>query len=432
MSRSVAIIGGGYAGMACAVELARTGHEVTVFERSLILGGRARLVTRDDWQVDNGQHLVIGAYTELARLLRLIGVGPKVFERMPLTLHIPGKLHLRAARLPAPLHLAVGLLRAKGLDWDDRKAMLRLTRHLKKNGFRVEPGSTVRSLLHVTGQTSRLTTLIWNPLCIAALNTLPAEASAQVFADVLRDSLCADANASELLIPRVDLTELFPVQAARYLALKRCKINTGNGIEGITSSPAGFRLAGDPIASRSYDHVVIATAPYHAASLLDSAGGCDRLARQIDTLPYEPITTVYFALGPSVRLPYPMIGLADGPAQWAFDRGQLGSKAGLVALVISAHGPHEDLSRDDLEITVHRQLENELQRRLPSPEWAMTITEKRATIACRPGLARPGVRTPVAGLWLAGDYTDSPYPATLESAVRSGVAVAREIGRAAG
>ncbi|MBL8445101.1 MAG: FAD-dependent oxidoreductase, partial [Zoogloeaceae bacterium] len=345
MSRSVAIIGGGYAGMACAVELARTGHEVTVFERSLILGGRARLVTRDDWQVDNGQHIVIGAYTELARLLRLIGVSAKAFERIPLTLHVPGRLHLRAAHLPAPLHLAVGLLRAKGLDWDDRKAMLRLTRHLKKSGFKVEPGSTVRSLLHVTGQTPRLTTLIWNPLCIAALNTLPAEASAQVFADVLRDSLCADANASELLIPRVDLTELFPVQAARYLALKRCKINTGNGIEGLTSSPAGFRLVGDPIANRSYEHVVIATAPYHAASLLDSAGGCERLARQIDALPYEPITTVYFALGPNVRLPYPMIGLADGPAQWAFDRGQLGSKAGLIALVISAHGPHEALSR---------------------------------------------------------------------------------------
>lgn len=430
MSRSVAIIGGGYAGMACAVELARNGHEVTVFERSLVLGGRARLVSRDGWQVDNGQHLLIGAYTELARLLRLTGVSPKVLERMPLTLHIPGKLHLRAARLPAPLHLAVGLLRAKGLDWDDRKAMLRLMRHLKKCGFRVDPGSTVRSLLHVTAQTPRLIELIWNPLCVAALNTLPAEASAQVFADVLRDSLCADANASELLIPRVDLTELFPVQAARYLALKRCRINTGNGIEGITASPAGFSLVGDPGARNRYDQVVVATAPYHAASLLDSVGGCDRLARQIDALPYEPITTVYFALGAGVRLPHPMIGLADGPAQWAFDRGQLGSKAGLIALVISAHGPHEALSRDDLEITVHRQLENQLQRRLPSPEWAMTITEKRATIACRPGLARPGARTPVAGLWLAGDYIDSPYPSTLESAVRSGVAVASEVSRA--
>lgn len=432
MKRSVAIIGGGYAGMACAVELAHNGHAVTVFERSMILGGRARLVSRDGWQVDNGQHLLIGAYTELARLLRLIGVSPKVFERLPLTLHIPGKLHLRAARLPAPLHLAVGLLRAKGLDWADRKAMLRLIQHLKKCGFRVDPESSVRSLLHITAQTPRLNALIWHPLCIAALNTPPAEASAQVFADVLRDSLCANANASELLIPRVDLTELFPVQAARYLARKRGRINTGNGIEGISAGSDGFKLAGDPIASHRYDQVVVATAPYHAASLLDSVGGCDRLAQQIDALPYEPITTVYFALGPHVRLPYPMIGLTEGPAQWAFDRGQLGAKAGLIALVISAHGPHEALSRDDLEIAVHRQLETELRRSLPSPEWALTITEKRATIACRPGLPRPCARTPVAGLWLAGDYTDSPYPATLESAVRSGVAVASEIIRATG
>lgn len=436
MSQSVAIIGGGYAGLACAVELTRAGHQVTVFERSQLMGGRARRVDKDGWSVDNGQHILIGAYTELTRLLRLTGVSPKVLERMPLTLHVPGRLHLRAAALPAPLHLAIGILTARGLDWADRKAMIRLMRYLKQRDYRVEPELTVKKLLQLTQQTERCTTLVWNPLCVAALNTPAADASALVFANVLRDSLGADASASELLLPRVDLSELFPVQAARYLATRRGRIHTACGITGIEalqgSPAAGFRLAGNPSASEIFDQVVIATAPYHAASLLLSAGGCDRLARQIDELPFEPITTVYFALGAGITLPWPMIGLADGPAQWAFDRGRLGGRPGLLAMVISARGPHESLSRDDLEIAVHRQLEKELGQRLPTPEWAMTITEKRATLSCRPGLARPDARTPLTGLWLAGDYLDSPYPSTLESAVRSGVAVAGAIARNAG
>lgn len=427
MNRPVAIIGAGYAGLACAVELARRGVPVTLFERSHVLGGRARVVFKDGWQVDNGQHILIGAYTELTRLLRLTGVAPRVLERLPLTLHVPGRMHLQAARLPAPLHLALGLLRARGLEWADRFAMLRLMRYLKKRRFRLDTRMTVQRLLHETGQTERLSALVWVPLCIAALNTPAEAASAQVFANVLRDSLAAGAGASELLIPRVDLSELFPVQAARYLAVRKGKTRTGNAINAIQPGDDGLRLAGDPDDSQRYQHVVLATAPYHAGALLRTTGRCDRLAQQIDNLQYEPITTVYFALGEHVRLPCAMIALADGHAQWAFDRGQLGGEAGLVACVISAHGPHESMTREDLEIAVHQQLERELMQRLPSPLWTMTITEQRATFACRPDVQRPSARTPVTGLWLAGDYIDSPYPATLESAVRSGTAVAAEI-----
>ena len=430
VSEPVAIIGAGYAGLACAVELARRRVPVTVFERSNVLGGRARVVPKDGWQIDNGQHLLLGAYAELTRLLRLTGGSPKAFERRPLTLHIPGRMHLQAARLPAPLHLAVGLLRASGLSWSDRLAMLRMMRFLKKHGFRLDAAMTVSALLREADQTPRLAQLMWEPLCIAALNTPVADASAQVFANVLRDSLGADAAASELLIPRVDLSELFPVPAARFLAVRRGRLHTGTPIEAIEQTPQGFRLEGDPAPRQRYRHVVVATAPHHAGALLASTGGCDRLATMIDALPAEPICTVYLALGDTVRLAHPMIGLADGPAQWAFDRGQCGGKAGLVACVISTHGAHEALSRDELVLAVHAQLERELGHRLPAPLWSQAITEKRATFACRPGLVRPGIRTAVPGLWLAGDYLDSPYPATLESAVRSGTAVAAAILRA--
>ena len=428
----VAIIGAGYAGLACAVELARAGVHVTVFERSHTMGGRARVVHKDHhWRVDNGQHILIGAYSELTRLLRFTGVSPKQLTHLPLTLHVPGRLHLKAASLPAPFHLAVGLLRSKGLSWADRLAMLRLMRWLKRHGFRLpDAAMTVDALLAETRQTATLCQLIWEPLCVAALNTPVAEASAQVFANVLRDSLAAGAAASELLLPRTDLSELFPVPAARYIGVRRGKLRTGNAIEAIERVPGGYRLEGDP-GSQPWPHVVVATAPYHAGTLLASAGGCERLVAQIDALEHEPIVSVYLALGRGQKLPEPMIGLVSGstagPAQWVFDRGQLGGPEGLLSCVISAHGPHEALARDELVLAVHAQLERQLGRRLPAPEWSQVIVEKRATFACRPGIFRPGIRTPLPGLWLAGDYLDSDYPATLESAVRSGVACATAI-----
>ena len=428
----VAIIGAGYAGLACAVELARTGVHVTVFERSHTMGGRARVVHKDHhWRVDNGQHILIGAYTELTRLLRLTGVSPKQLAHLPLTLHVPGRLHLKAAALPAPFHLAVGLLRAKGLGWGDRLAMLRMMRWLKKRNFRLDdPGMHVDALLSETRQTPALRTLIWEPLCVAALNTPVAESSAQIFANVLRDSLAAGAAASELLLPRTDLSELFPVPAARYIGVRRGKLRTGHAIESISPVTGGLALGGDS-QGKAWRHVVVATAPYHASALLASTGACDRLAAQIDALEHEPIVSVYLALGKGERLPEPMIGLAGGdpadPAQWVFDRGQLGGAEGLMSCVISAHGPHEALARDELILAVHAQLERQLGRRLPAPEWSQVIVERRATFACRPGILRPGLRTPLPGLWLAGDYLDSEYPATLESAVRSGVACATAI-----
>lgn len=423
---AVAVIGGGYAGLACAVELARAGIHVTVFERSLTLGGRARVVRKDGRVVDNGQHILIGAYTELTRLLRLTGGSPKQLERLPLTLHVPGRMQLKAAPLPAPFHLGAGLLFAKGLNWADRLAMLRLMRWLKKSRFRVAPELTVDAMLNATRQTPTLRELVWVPLCVAALNTPSAAASAQIFANVLRDSLAAGAAASELLLPRIDLSELFPVPAARYLATRRGRLRTGNGISAITPGAGGFRLAGDP-GSQPWHHVVVATAPYHAAPLLASTGACDRLAAQIEALPQEPITTVYLALGKGQTLPEAMIGLARGPAQWAFDRGRFGGEEGLWACVISTHGAHDALSHEDLILAVLTQLETELGRRLPAPAWSQVIVEKRATFACRPGLLRPGIRTPLPGLWLAGDYVESDYPATLESAVRSGTACAAAI-----
>ncbi|WP_374399023.1 hydroxysqualene dehydroxylase HpnE [Niveibacterium sp.] len=432
MSPQVAVIGGGWAGLSCAVELARADIRVSVFEGSATLGGRARVVEKDGWRVDNGQHILIGAYAETLRMLRLLGVSPKRLFSSPFFIHIPGVLDLQAADLPAPLHLAIGLLRAKGLSWADRRAAARLLSHLKRLRFVLSEDVTVSTLLDRTAQTANLRRLVWEPLCVAALNTPADRASAQVFANVLRDSVAASASASEVLIPRVDLTELLPVPAVLYLSRKGQSVHTMTKIRGVTRTEHGFGLEGDPFDGR-YSHVVLATAPWQVSGLTAEFAEMERLRSQLDAMHHEAITTAYLAYDPPLRLPRPMIGLDNGLLQWVFDRGQLGGPEGLLAGVVSAAGT--ELSREEIALRAHQDIERLFaadSARLPSPKWAQVITEKRATFACEPGVFRPITMTPVKQLYLAGDYVASDYPATLEGAVRSGLQAARTIFRSLG
>lgn len=426
MTPRIAIIGAGYAGLAAAVELTRAGADVTVFEASRVMGGRARVVEKDGVRLDNGQHILLGAYTETLRLLRFLKVSPKRLLALPFVLHVPGRLTLKAAALPAPFHLALGLLRSKELSWADRFAALRLIRFLKKCHWKLNTDYPVSELLDRTRQTPLLRELMWDQLCLAALNTPPERASAQVFASVLRDSVGASASAAEMLIPRVDLTELLPVAAGQYLGMQGTVIHTATPIKRVSLVDGRFFLEGDPIEGSHFSHVIVATAPYHASGLLNEFTELTYLRGQIDALPQEPITTVYLAYDEEMRLPEPMIQLSGSLVHWLFDKQAISGEKGLLAGVISASGPHTALSREEIALQAHQAVEALFpHRKLPAPRWSQVITEKRATFACQPGTIRPLSITPVPHLLLAGDYVDSPYPATLEAAVRSGLNAAR-------
>ena len=422
----VAVVGGGYAGMAAAVELAATGIAVTVFEAAQQLGGRARRVDYRGTALDNGLHILIGAFRETLRLIRLVNPGHgSALLRLPLDWNIYSEFRLAAPRLPAPLHLLIGLLRARGLDLGERLTAARFMAALKLGGFRLERDISVELLLKQHRQTGKLCRVLWRPLCVAALNTPPAIASAQVFLNVLRENLSTMRGASDVLISRIDLTALFPAPAAAWVAQHGGRVLTAQRVTSIDQTENGFSVAAGE-RHRTFSHVICALPPHQVNAFLIGITVLSELAATVDALQYQPIHSVWLQYPNSVALPSPMLGFADGFVHWVFDRGQLCGQRGLLGAVISAQGPHQELAQDELGIQAHQELKRRLGN-LPDPLWQRVIAEKRATFSCVVGVRRPPQVTPLRNFYLAGDYTASEYPATIEAAVRSGVICARHI-----
>jgi len=439
VAKHIAVVGGGWAGCAAGVELAAKGARVTLFEAARTLGGRARAVQAKEALLDNGQHIMLGAYADTLALLRRVGVRESdALLRLPLQMRYPagsGLMDFVAPRLPAPLHMLVALLRAKGLEREDKLALARFTTSARWMDWGLNTDCSVAELLARFGQTPRLTRLMWRPLCLAALNTPPERASANVFLAVLRDSLGAKRKDSDMLLPRVLLDALFPEAARRYIEDRGGKLQCGARVDAITPQGDGWRVSTGSEAV-DVDAVVLATPAWQSAALLRDLSGAETLSAQLDAFDYEPISTVYLQYETSLRLPLPFCALLDDPAhgawgQFVFDRGQLGPapdrrQDGLLAVVVSAASEAASLDQDALAAAVAGQLAAAFrQPGLAQPRWSRVLTEKRATFACTPGLARPANTTPLPGLVLAGDYTAGDYPATLETAVRSGTAAAR-------
>lgn len=430
----IAVIGAGWAGCAAATEATRLGHRVVLFEAARAAGGRARrvdaIVNGQPCTLDNGQHILIGAYTETLKLMAMLEVdAAATLLRLPLTLQYPDASGFVLPRLPAPLNALAGMLTARNWSWRDKLSLLKLASGWQLRRFLCEAQLSVAQICRQASP--RVMATLIEPLCVSALNTPAARASGQVFLRVMQDALFSGSGASDLLLPRADLSALLPEAACAWLQERGCEVRLGARVDALRPVPGGWVLStGNEQAStvpQAFDGIVLACPATEAARLVrDSGVPAPEWLAQAGALQYEAIATVY-AFSPGVRLSQPMLALAaleELPAQFVFDRGQLNGPVGLLAFVVSAS------TRDGATLSRQVQAQAEAQLGLKEFEIVRTIVEKRATFACTPGLQRPGmlIAKGIQPMLLAcGDYVNGPYPATLEGAVRSGLAAARSI-----
>ncbi len=382
--------------MAAAVTLAEKNVPVTVFESGPVPGGRARRVVSQGTELDNGQHIFVGAYTELFRLRKAVGAPDSDLLRMPLEL-----TYAHGFSMSTRLGIAAGLLAAHGIPLAEKMSAVRFMAFLKKHAFRLARDIPVRQLLEEHRQDGRIGHYLWEPLCVSALNTPVAVASSNAFLAALRDTLAGGAGMSDLVLPRVDLSRLFPEPAMKFVASRGGEVKLKSPVEDLKEL-------------NSFKKIIVAVGPHQLRHLIPDA----------PEYTYQPIYTCYLQYAPDVKLKRPMLGMADGLVQWVFDRGALNGEHGRLACVISAQGDHQQMAQDEIA----ERCEGEIQKEflIPGkPLWSRVIAEKRATITCAVGVKRPAIEG--NGFVLAGDYTDPEYPPTLEAAVRSGVKAALKV-----
>lgn len=428
----VAVVGAGWAGCAAAVEARRQGHQVLLLEATRQVGGRARRLDLAQaspsphagpaWVLDNGQHILIGAYRDCLQLMRELGVVPEQhLQRLQLALRTPDGAGLALpAGWPPQLAVLAGVLAAKGWRWRDKLSLLQCAMGWQRAGFDCPADWSVARLCQ--GLSATVFDSLIEPLCVSALNTPADRASGQVFLRVMKDALFGELGGADLLLPLTDLSALLPDAAVAWLHAQGQECQLGARVQALSRSAAGWTLLihGE---TQHADAVLLACPATEAARLLQPLAGSAAWVHTAQALQHEAIATVY-AWSPQARLPHAMLALhADSahPAQFVFDRGQLGGPAGLLAFVVSASSGE----RAALAQAVLAQAQAQLG--LAGLEVLSCVVEKRATFACTPGLLRPGMQ-PLEGeerLMVCGDYVAGPYPATLEGAVRSGLAAAR-------
>ncbi len=428
MRKTAVVVGGGWAGLCAALDLADRGLAVHLFEKRAILGGRALSFRAREagHEVDNGQHLLMGCYDRTLAFLARIGAGDRV-EIQP-TLAVPflhperGSAVFRCASLPSPLHLTVGAARYAHLSVAERAKLvaggLLLTwRH--RGGSR----ATVAQALAAAGQGPNLRTCFWDPLSIAVLNELPERASADLFAEVLRRVFFARARASRIVFPRVGLSELCPEPAARAIEKAGGSIETGRAVREVELEDGRVRAVrfhdGPAVPA---DVLVLAVPPPGIASLLPPQARDREEFRKAASLRGAPIVSIHFWFAERFATPR-MAGFLDGPLHWLFTPPMQPPTGRYVTLVVSGAHDLVGASPETITATARR----ELRRYLPqigtlTVQDSLVVKEPAATFAATPDEQpdRPAATTSISNHLLAGDWTATGLPATLESAILSG------------
>ena len=404
------------------------------------LGGRAtafRDTQSGEW-VDNGQHLLLGCYRETLAFLGVVGASDRVARQSSLEVSFVDRVGrastLACPVLPSPLHLLGGLLEWEALGGRDRLAAFNLVPALRlalaefrgADRHAASPGETVENWLIRNGQTARLREMLWNPLAIAALNQSPATAAAPYFSRVLAEMLASGAAGSAIVLPLAPLHLMYAEPARAWLEARGSRVVAG--------SPARVVIEDGQVSSVSAAResfaapALISAVPWHALPALFT-GEIAPLAGLLDdasrTRASTIVTVNLWTEGRVLNAPF--IGLPGRTIQWVFDKRAIFGRAASHLSLVSSAADHLDKSSSD---SIVRLAVEEVSDALPEMREnrivrANVIRERRATFSLAPDQPpRPGVRTGIAGLFLAGDWIDTGLPGTIESAVRSGHAAA--------
>ena len=433
-AHAIVIIGGGFAGLAAGVALAEAGKRVCLLEQNPHLGGRARSfvdpVTGS--VVDNGQHLFMGCYHATTRFLQTIGSLDRLYFQPRLAipfLERDGRLsRLECPDWPSPWHLLGGLLRSRSFSFRQKLEVLRLGRRLRRHQPDSLTGETVSVWLDRRGQSRSLQRDFWDLLSIAALNEDPRIASARIFERVIRLALFSAPADARLGWARTGLSDCYTGAAAAFIAARRGRVQTGCGVRRLLIADGvcrGVELRSGEVLEAA---CVISAAPWHRLGpLLDPEWRAHPLFAAALTLCPAPIISINLWFDRAItELEY--AGLRGTTVQWLFNKGRiLGSGEHYVTLVLS--GAHEHVARSNEELVALAW--SELGPVLPASREAKVlrtsvIKERFATFSPSPPAeaVRPSFRTPIKGFLLAGDWTATGLPATIEGAVQSGYAAA--------
>jgi squalene synthase HpnD len=424
--KKVLVLGGGFAGLSAAAQLTLRGHEVTVLEARGALGGRAQSFAEPKTGeiIDNGQHVLMGCYQDAFGLIHTLGVSDRLLQ--PDALDVPyqserGSSALKAPALPAPLHSLWALLRFKELNWADRWAATRLCARLRL-GQRPQTNETVLDWLTRWKQTPGAIRAVWEPLCLAALNEPPRTATASLMATVISRALLGNARDSSIVISTVGLSELFAPETQTLLKMCGGAIERNQVVSRILFE--GDRVLGvETQGGRRFDaDAIISALPWNALRGLLPEG---RLKTQCAALRDSAIVSLHLWFDRAIT-DRPFTGFLDSPLHWVFNRDAIEKKAEPThryALIISGANNLNDKSPSELEALAL----GELHRLLPLSRAAQVkhrfiYKSPSATFATTPEAERhrPGTRTEWENFFLAGDWTATGLPATIEGAVQSG------------
>jgi squalene synthase HpnD len=437
--KKVVVLGAGYAGLAAATELILRGHDVTLIEGRALLGGRAHSFVdpKSGLVLDNGQHILMGCYHETLALLRQLGVTDRLYSPPRLAVRFVGEKgpSVLAASAPAPLHLLSALLRYDELSAADKMAAVKLAVRMRL-GQKPHAHESVEAWMRRWHQTPNIIRALWEPLCIAALNEPVATASADLFATVIQRSFLAGAADSSILLSRVGLSELFAPESRRLLQMCRSTLRLQTPVTGLEFEGTTLREIKLGDGSSLRPEAVVSALPWHV--LRGLLPGESKLARACGQIQDAPIVSLHLWIDRPI-LNEPFVGLLDSPVHWVFSRDQIhgpnpaGQEGHIITAVVSGARELVDKTGAELEELTMK----ELGRLLPQARGVrvlhrMVYKSRSATFAATPETEqlRPDATTEWSNLWLAGDWTNTGLPATIEGAIVSGNRAARVVDEA--